>query len=87
MSGFAARPGTDVEPTCSTCSAAVAERARIRSASRSKSSRPLGSYSASSIVALCSVSSPTVAARISSSVSGTPRRYPVARSIAKTARS
>jgi len=76
ISGFAARPGTDVDPTCSTCTAFEPSAARIRVASRWNSRGHSGSYSASSIVALCSVRSPTVAARISSSVSATPGRYP-----------
>src|SRR5271165_7071159 len=58
MMGLAARPGTDVEPTCSTWSAAPPRMARIRAASRVNRPGQPGSYAASMIGPLCGTSFP-----------------------------
>ena len=68
MIGFAASPGTDVDPTCSIVLAASPSAPRIRSASRSKRAGQAGSYSWSVTAASCGRTSPTVYRAISSSV-------------------
>src|SRR5438876_218634 len=68
MIGLAARPETEVEPTCSRSRTLSSRALVMRSCSRSKRAGQAGSEGTSVIGALCGVSRPTVAARICSSV-------------------
>src|SRR5438309_1648288 len=76
MIGLATRPGTDVDPWCSMRSARSPRAARIRSSSSRKRCGHAGSYSASVTCPLRTTASPTVAARISSSIWGNVERAP-----------
>src|SRR5438309_6353579 len=76
MIGFAARPGTAVEPVCSRRRTRVPRAARIRSSSWRKRCGQAGSYSARATGPLTATGSPTVAARISSSLRDDVERTP-----------
>src|SRR5580765_7042368 len=58
MIGLAARPATDVDPTCSTRRASAPSAARIRSAWRSNRTGHIGSGSARWMVSSCTSRSP-----------------------------
>jgi len=66
MIGFAARPGTDVEPVCSIASARSPRIERIRASSRAKSAGHDGSYSANAMGPVSGSGSPMTTASISS---------------------
>ena len=70
MIGFAARPGTEVEPVCSARTSVSPSSERRRLASRSNSFGHSGSYSARVMVELWVGSKSTLAARISASDEG-----------------
>src|SRR6185437_6479742 len=75
MIGLATSPGTDVDPTCSTRTAASPSADAIRARSIRKASGHPGSYSASTIVALCGRREPTVTRCKSASLTGGLRRF------------
>src|SRR5450631_2531054 len=63
MIGLAARPGTDVEPTCSSCSARPPSAAPTRADSTAKSSGQRWLYASRTIGPAFSAGSPTVTRR------------------------